>query len=86
MPSHGISEVFALVRATLITTLGLDPAQTTVDSDTALLGLPDISSLAMMRVLAAVEDQLGIELVDDDLVAANTVGELAAAVAHQCTA
>ncbi|MEQ9061259.1 MAG: acyl carrier protein [Gammaproteobacteria bacterium] len=66
--------------------LGLDPAQTTLTENTALLGeLPEFDSMAVVSVLTALEDHYGIVIEDDEVDASvfETVGSLSAFVAHK---
>jgi acyl carrier protein len=66
--------------------LGLDPAQTTLTENTALLGeLPEFDSMAVVSVLTALEDHYGIVIEDDEVDAAvfETVGSLSAFGAYK---
>lgn len=74
------------VSRILIDVLGLDPAQTTLTEDTALLGeLPEFDSMAVVSVLTALEDHYGIMIEDDEVDASifETVGTLSTFVAHK---
>ena len=70
------------VREVLIAELGLD-ADTHLDSTSGLFGdLPELDSMAVARVLTAIEDHFGF-VIDDDEVDADlfaTLGSLAAFV------
>ncbi|MFB7600685.1 acyl carrier protein [Streptomyces sp. NPDC056160] len=70
----------ALVRDVLVQALGIDGATTDLAVDASLRDLPNMSSLAMLRGLMMIEDRLGVELEDNELVTARTIGELAAAI------
>lgn len=61
----------ALVKDILIEVLQM-PADTEFDTDTPLLGaIPEFDSMAVVSVLTAVEENLGI-VVDDDEISAET--------------
>ncbi|NNH68362.1 acyl carrier protein [Nocardia uniformis] len=70
----------ALVVA-FATRLALDPAE--VEPDQAIVDLPGIDSLAMLRVIVDVETVLGIQVPDDTAYAATTVRQLAKLIAEQ---
>lgn len=74
------TDFFAVVRDSLVSALEIDAGAVRLDAGTQLLELPNMNSLAMMRTLSLIEMRLGIELDDDELVAARTVGELAEVV------
>lgn len=68
----------------LITTLALPPQ--TMDATTALLGaLPELDSMSVASVIAAIESQFHIQIEDDEISARHfaTLGSLAAFVQHK---
>ena len=69
-----ISEIVTLLRDVLQL-----PASVALEESTPLLGeLPELDSMAVVNVLAAIEDQFDIEIDDDDISASvfETVGSL----------
>ncbi|WP_088330310.1 phosphopantetheine-binding protein [Lacimicrobium sp. SS2-24] len=63
--------VAALVKDILVEVLQM-PADTEFESDTPLLGaIPEFDSMAVVSVLTAIEENLGI-VVDDDEISAET--------------
>jgi acyl carrier protein len=75
------------VKQILADVLSLDPTRAAaLEQDTALLGnLPELDSMAVVGLVAALEDRFGI-LVDDDEINASTfasVGSLTAFVAQK---
>jgi acyl carrier protein len=68
------SGVDGVVRATLVETLGLDPARVAAfDGATGLFGsLPEFDSMALAALLTALEERLGI-LIEDHEVDAETM-------------
>ena len=81
------------IKTLLTDTLNLGDAGAAMNADTPLLGaLPELDSMAVVHLIAALEDQFGITIDDDDIGASTfeTVGSLAAfveaRVAPQATA
>jgi acyl carrier protein len=75
------------VKTLLTDVLNLGPAGQSLDADSPLLGaLPELDSMAVVGVIAAIEDRFGIAVDDDDISASTfeTVGSLAAFVAGKC--
>lgn len=71
------------IKTLLTDVLSLGDAGATMNADTPLLGaLPELDSMAVVNVMAALEDQFGIAIDDDDIGASTfeTVGSLAAFV------
>lgn len=71
------------IKTLLTDVLSLGPAGAEMNADTPLLGaLPELDSMAVVNVMAALEDQFGIAIDDDDIGASTfeTVGSLAAFV------
>jgi acyl carrier protein len=74
------------VKNLLIDVLSLGPAGQSLTADTPLLGaLPELDSMAVVGVIAALEDRFGIAIDDDDISASTfeTVGSLADFVAQK---
>lgn len=74
------------VKTVLINVLGLGEAGRALDADSPLLGsLPELDSMAVVSLVAALEEQFDIEIHDDDLSAStfSTLGSLAAFVAEK---
>jgi acyl carrier protein len=72
------------VKTILTDVLSLGEAGKRLEAQSPLLGaLPELDSMAVVNVIAALEDQFGITVDDDDIGAATfeTVGSLAAFVA-----
>jgi len=74
MAVAGDADVERVVRATLVETLGLDPARVAAfDDATGLFGsLPEFDSIALAALLTALEEKLGI-LIEDHEVDAETM-------------
>ena len=71
------------IKTLLTDVLSLGDAGAAMNADTPLLGsLPELDSMAVVNVMAALEDQFGITIDDDDIGASTfeTVGSLAAFV------
>lgn len=71
------------IKTLLTDVLSLGPAGAAMNADTPLLGaLPELDSMAVVNVMAALEDQFSIAIDDDDIGASTfeTVGSLAAFV------
>ncbi|WP_329792515.1 hypothetical protein V1227_11575 [Lentzea sp. DG1S-22] len=77
------TDYLELVRSALMHALEVERDDTDLGEDVELVGMPNMSSLAMLRGLIYVEGELGFELADDRLVTVRTIGELAAAIAEQ---
>jgi acyl carrier protein len=74
------------VKNLLTDVLSLGPAGQNLTADTPLLGaLPELDSMAVVGVIAALEDRFGIAIDDDDISASTfeTVGSLADFVAQK---
>lgn len=72
------------VRTILTDVLGLGPAGAALTADSFLLGsLPELDSMAVVTLIAALEEQFGIAIDDDDISASTfaTLGSLADFVA-----
>ena len=68
------------VKNLLADVLGLGAAAHTLGADSPLLGaIPELDSMAVVSVIAAIEDRFGIMIDDDDISASTfeTVGSLA---------
>lgn len=88
MDSRDLDTVTDGVRATLVDVLGIDPLDV-ADADTPLLGeLPELDSLGIVELAAALEDRFGVVLEDDDFTGDTfaTVGSLAEVVAARLPA
>jgi acyl carrier protein len=74
------------VKNLLTDVLSLGPAGQSLTADSPLLGaLPELDSMAVVGVIAAIEDRFGIVIDDDDISASTfeTVGSLANFVAQK---
>lgn len=74
------------VKTILIDVLGLGQAGQRLDADSALLGsLPELDSMAVVSLIAALEEQFDIAIDDDEISASTfeTLGSLAAFVARK---
>jgi acyl carrier protein len=71
------------VKSVVVTTLGIEDRADSIDASTPLLGsMPELDSLAVVELVAALETRFGIT-VDDEEVSAEvfeTLGSLAALV------
>ena len=79
-------ETLAPIRRILRDTLSLGPRADQLTADTALLGgLPEFDSMAVVSVIASLENEFGITVNDDEMSAEvfATVGSLAQFVAHK---
>ena len=77
------------VKNLLTDVLNLGPAGQSLDADSPLLGaLPELDSMAVVAVIAAIEDRFGIAIDDDDISASTfeSVGSLASFVAQKSAA
>lgn len=71
------------VRSVLIETLGVEDRAESIDAATPLLGsLPELDSMAVLEVVAALESRFGITVDDEEVTAEafETLGSLAALV------
>ncbi|MFC0532173.1 acyl carrier protein [Phytohabitans kaempferiae] len=71
------------VKAVLVEVLGIEERAESLDGATPLLGsLPELDSMAVLEVVAALEQRFGITIDDDDVTAEvfETLGTLAAFV------
>ena len=71
------------VKILLADVLSLSDAARSLDADSPLLGaVPELDSMAVVGVIAAIEERFGIAIDDDDISASTfeTVGSLAAFV------
>jgi acyl carrier protein len=74
------------VKTNLIDVLNLGDAGQALDAGSPLLGaIPELDSMAVIGVIAALEDSFGIVVDDDDISASTfaTLGSLAAFVAER---
>jgi acyl carrier protein len=74
------------VKTLLTDVLNLGPVGASLTADSPLLGaLPELDSMAVVGVIAALEDRFGIVVDDDDISASTfaTVGSLADFVAQK---
>lgn len=74
------------VKNLLTDVLNLGPAGQSLKADSPLLGaLPELDSMAVVGLIAAIEDRFGIAVDDDDISASTfeTVGSLADFVAQK---
>jgi acyl carrier protein len=78
-----VPDLPALVRGSLAEALRITPQADDLLPDDLLVELPEMSSLAMLRSMVLIEERLGIELDDNELMGARTVGELTAVIAIQ---
>lgn len=71
------------VKAVLVSVLGIEDRAATLDAGTPLLGsLPELDSMAVLELVAALEERFGITIDDDDVTAEafDTLGDLTALV------
>ncbi len=69
------------VKDLLVSVLGIEDRAATIDADTPLLGnLPELDSMAVLEVVAALEQRFGVTIDDDEVTAEafDTLGSLAA--------
>ena len=77
------TDVTGEVKAVLVETLGVEDRAATIDASTPLLGsLPELDSMAVLELVAALEQRFGITVDDDDVTAEvfETLGSLTAFV------
>jgi acyl carrier protein len=70
----------AAVKAVVVSTLGLEARADTLDGATPLLGsVPELDSMAVLELVAALEGRFGIRFEDQDLTGDvfETIGSLA---------
>ena len=80
--------LLAQVLPVLDQVLGLRGRSSTFGAHTALLGaVPELDSMAVISLVAALEDRFGLDIADEDLEAATfaTVGSVCALVARKQT-
>jgi acyl carrier protein len=66
----GIIHVEQEVKDVLVKTLGVEDRVASIDSSTPLLGsLPELDSMAVLELVAALEQRFGITVDDDDVTA-----------------
>jgi acyl carrier protein len=64
------TDVTGEVKAVLVETLGVEDRAATIDESTPLLGsLPELDSMAVLELVAALEQRFGITVDDDDVTA-----------------
>ena len=71
------------VKAVIIKTLGIEDRANTLDASTALFGsIPELDSLAVVRLATSLEEHFGFQIDDNDFTGEvfETVGTLAAFV------
>jgi acyl carrier protein len=76
----GVIQVEQEVKDVLVKTLGVEDRADTIDASTPLLGsLPELDSMAVLELVAALEQRFGITIDDDDVTAElfETLGSLA---------
>ena len=77
------------VKSILTDVLALGPEGEALDASSALLGnLPELDSMAVVTLIAALEDHFGIRVEDDEISASTfaTLGSLAAFVQEKLPA
>lgn len=75
----GVTQVEHDVKDVLVKTLGVEDRADTIDASTPLLGsLPELDSMAVLELVAALEQRFGITVDDDDVTAEvfETLGSL----------
>jgi acyl carrier protein len=71
------------VKSVVVTTLGIEDRADTLDAGTPLLGsVPELDSMAVVELVAALEERFGITIDDEDVTGDvfETLGSLAAFV------
>lgn len=70
IPVEQSTDVTDEVKAVLVETLGVEDRAETIDASTPLLGsLPELDSMAVLELVAALEQRFGITVDDDDVTA-----------------
>jgi acyl carrier protein len=80
------TSTFAVVRATVIETLGLHDGEATITEETLLFGsMPELDSLALVELITALEERFGFEMDEADITADvfESVGSLTAHIDSQ---
>jgi acyl carrier protein len=84
IPVEQRTDVTNEVKAVLVETLGVEDRAGSIDAATPLLGsLPELDSMAVLELVAALEQRFGISVDDDDVTAEvfETLASLTAFVA-----
>jgi acyl carrier protein len=71
------------VKAVLVSVLGIEDRAATIDDGTQLLGnLPELDSMAVLELVAALEERFGVTIDDDEVTAEvfDTLKSLAALI------
>lgn len=71
------------VTSVVVSVLGIEDRASTLDAATPLLGsVPELDSMAVLELIAAIEAKFGIEVTDEEVTGAlfDTLGSLAAFV------
>jgi acyl carrier protein len=69
-PVEQRTDVTSEVKAVLVETLGVEDRAASIDAATPLLGsLPELDSMAVLELVAALEQHFGISVDDDDVTA-----------------
>lgn len=71
------------VKDLLVSVLGIEDRAATIDAGTPLLGnLPELDSMAVLELVAAIEQRFGVTIDDDEVTAEvfDTLGSLTALV------
>ncbi|MFC7533533.1 acyl carrier protein [Actinoplanes sp. GCM10030250] len=71
------------VKAVLVSVLGIEDRAATIDAGTQLLGnLPELDSMAVLELVAALEERFGVTVDDDEVTAEvfDTLSSLAALI------
>jgi acyl carrier protein len=79
IPVEQRTDVTDEVKAVLVETLGVEDRAGSIDASTPLLGsLPELDSMAVLELVAAMEQRFGITIDDDDVTAEvfETLGSL----------